>query len=725
MSASADPRTTIDQTEVVGTVEQRSQALHDLSVAHAELGHLDLAAKLAKQGLRLGHRPERFHLTLAWLDLDRGATKSSLRHLDQAMPKLGGGDLARARVLRGLHLCQSAEPRLAIAELSAVIRELRRHRDDRWLANALIGRGIARSYALRLAEADADFTAAHTLLTALGESGRAAMCLHNKGFVATLAGQLPRALAHYEEAARAGLDSTSRPEALIDRAEALLAAGLVADAGRVLQPALTLLRRCGRGSRLPEALLLAARCALRQDSLDEAITLAGQAEGSFRKQGRPAWIPTAQAVALRARLARGEDVETKAIADLCQPVDAAELRLAAGDLATVAAQRHKGPAQLRALGWLAKAQTPNRREALHACRAGLKVIEDHQAALTTTWPATALTERALDLVTTPRQLLHWAERHRAGRLAYPDLYPPDDPELAKALSALRQARATGQAVETLVALERDIRRKGLSIATEPTTEPYQLPDRLISFTLHRGRLRVVTVTDGRARMVAISDPVGAVHAARLASDTSLPLVPGDDYVVIPDGSLTRMPWSRLGKRLCVVPSIRHWDRAARNRRGGGKVWIAGPGLASARREVRELHEEHGGSLPAQSTVDETLEAMDGAHMVHIAAHGHVRTDHPLFSYLHLKDGPLYGYDLARLKQAPEIVVLSACDSGLARVFLDRGTRVVIASVLPVPDHRAHQVMTKLHRELHQGEAEAVRRAQHDEDLGFICYGAGL
>ncbi len=339
MSASADPRATITATEVRGTKAQRADALHDLSIAHVELGHLDTAARFAQRGLRLTGEP-RFHLTLAWIDLDRGRRKQSLQHLDLATPRLRGRDLARARCLRGLHLCQSAEPRLAIAELTAVIKELKRHGDERWLANALIGRGIARCHATRLVAADTDFTAAQTLLQAIGEPGRAAMCLHNRGFVAMLAGDLPLALRRYEEAAKAGLDSTSRPEALVDRAEALLAAGLTAEARRVLTPALELLRRCNR--QVPELAVLSARCALRDGDPGPALR--------------------------------------------CKHADV-EFMLAAGELDAVAAHRFRGPAQTRALGWLAQARRSDRRGALAACRAGLRVLDEHRATLTSDWPA--------------------------------------------------------------------------------------------------------------------------------------------------------------------------------------------------------------------------------------------------------------------------------------------------------------------------------------------------
>jgi CHAT domain-containing protein len=119
-------------------------------------------------------------------------------------------------------------------------------------------------------------------------------------------------------------------------------------------------------------------------------------------------------------------------------------------------------------------------------------------------------------------------------------------------------------------------------------------------------------------------------------------------------------------------------------------------------------------------VEDALRALEGAGVAHIAAHGHVHPDNPLFSYLELKDGPLYGYDIARIENPPEVVVLSACESGLARAFLDAGTRAVIASVLPVPDAQVSEAMAEVHR-LIDHPVEAARAVAH---LGFSCYGTG-
>ncbi|GHH36913.1 CHAT domain-containing protein [Lentzea cavernae] len=660
MSASADPRTTIATTEVRGTRPQRADALHDLSVAHVELGHLDVAARFARRGLRLTGEA-RFHLMLAWIDLDRGRRRQSLRHLDEATPHLRGRELARARCLRGLHLCQSAEPRLAIAELTAVVRELRRYGDQRWLANALIGRGIARCTATKLLAADADFASAHSLLTAIGEPGRAAMCLHNRGFVAMLAGDLPLALRRYEEAAKAGLDSTSRPEALVDRAEALLAAGLTTEARQVLAPAVELLRRCNR--HVPELAVLSARCALRDGD-----------PGPARRLG-------------------GTDVE---------------FMLAAGKLDAVAAHRFRGPAQTRALGWLAQARRSDRRGALAACRAGLKVLDEHHG----DWPRRELTGHALGLARTAREVLRWSEHHRASVAL-----PPDDPELARALTNLRRARAFGLPVE---ALERDVRRLTLastSRARPGAVTPADLP--VVSFIVHEGQMRAVTLIDGRARMRVVPEPAELVRTAKLALQAgrtvTTDLLPdAEEVVVVPDGVLHEMPWAALGRRVHVVPSLRYWRPDSRE---GHRLWVTGPNLEND--EVPALQQEHGGTITA-STVESVLRGLEGAKVAHIAAHGHVHPGNPLFSHLDLRDGPLYGYDIARIGNPPEVVVLSACESGLARAFLDAGTRAVIASVLPVPDARVGEAMAEVHRRI----GHPVEAAQAVAHLGFSCYGTG-
>jgi CHAT domain-containing protein len=228
-------------------------------------------------------------------------------------------------------------------------------------------------------------------------------------------------------------------------------------------------------------------------------------------------------------------------------------------------------------------------------------------------------------------------------------------------------------------------------------------------------------------------------------------------VVVPAGPLYALPWAVLpschGRPVSVAPSVRSWLRAARQAarveddavQGDAVpdpvVWVSGPGLRHAEREVRALHESQGGQLllGGKATVDGVVAALEGARAVHIAAHGRFRADQPLFSHLELADGPIYGYDLDRLRCAPRLVVLSACEAGLscvpagtemtglATVLLSRGTAALVASVLPVSDERTPAVMMALHAGLRSGlrpaAALAAAQAEHGH-LGFVCIGAG-
>jgi CHAT domain-containing protein len=152
---------------------------------------------------------------------------------------------------------------------------------------------------------------------------------------------------------------------------------------------------------------------------------------------------------------------------------------------------------------------------------------------------------------------------------------------------------------------------------------------------------------------------------------------------------------------------------------------------------------------AAATASDTLRALDGAGLAHIAAHGTFRADNPLFSTLELADGPLTGYELERLRRPPGCLVLSACDAGrsgvrpgeeligFTAVLLGLGTRCLIASLLPVPAERTTALMLDLHRRMATGygPAQALAEAQREYADGtdgvgaataaaFVCSGAG-
>jgi CHAT domain-containing protein len=263
-------------------------------------------------------------------------------------------------------------------------------------------------------------------------------------------------------------------------------------------------------------------------------------------------------------------------------------------------------------------------------------------------------------------------------------------------------------------------------------------------------------------------------------------------VLVPTGSLHALAWSVLpsltDRQVTVSPSARSWltavnaqtadvlakpqtpgtsgDDAARRGSGvarserdaiadapgaaaehdrvNGQVVLAyGPGLPHAEAEIGDLARRYPLAKPlvgADATAQAVAEALDGAQLAHIAAHGRFRSDNPLFSSLELADGPLTVYDLEGIRQAPATLVLSACDAalsgirpgdelmGVASAVFALGTRTLIASVAPVGDAETRELMNVFHGALEQGltPSLALVKAQRavPDARGFVCFGAG-
>jgi CHAT domain-containing protein len=123
-----------------------------------------------------------------------------------------------------------------------------------------------------------------------------------------------------------------------------------------------------------------------------------------------------------------------------------------------------------------------------------------------------------------------------------------------------------------------------------------------------------------------------------------------------------------------------------------------------------------------AAADDVLKAMDGAFLAHIAAHGQLRTDNPLFSALLMDDGPMTVYDIEGVGVAPEIVILPSCESGvsasragdellgLVAALLSIGTRSVIATGIATPDAMTSELMLRLHEALRAGHSPAAALA---------------
>ncbi|HEX3749062.1 MAG TPA: CHAT domain-containing protein [Streptosporangiaceae bacterium] len=273
----------------------------------------------------------------------------------------------------------------------------------------------------------------------------------------------------------------------------------------------------------------------------------------------------------------------------------------------------------------------------------------------------------------------------------------------------------------------------------PAGQVYELIDR-VRFALHRLARRYAAPASKSAARVLLA------HAARRLDQLLLAPVAAaiEDrpLVVVPTGALQSLPWSILpscaGRPVTVTPSAALWlgggpdagpgEPAGPSRRA---VVAAGPGLPGADREataVAALHRVTACRGPA-ATVDAVATALDGAGVVHLAAHGRVHPSNPLFTSLTFADGPLTVYDVERLRQPPTVVVLAACDVGrsavragdeligLSAAFLALGTRQVVASVVPVPDAETVPLMVAFHRRVAAGTPTIPALATAQAELG--------
>jgi hypothetical protein len=218
-----------------------------------------------------------------------------------------------------------------------------------------------------------------------------------------------------------------------------------------------------------------------------------------------------------------------------------------------------------------------------------------------------------------------------------------------------------------------------------------------------------------------------------------------ELVVVPVPDLLGVPWSALYPGpVSLAPSATFWARsalAASEKRavspagGAGRVaLIAGPDLPGALAEVGALAGVYPSALslaPPDSTAERVTAALATADLAHLACHGTLRADNPMFSSLLLSDGPLTVQELYARGLAPHRLILASCESGaqvsyagdevlgFVSALLARGTAGVLASTAVVPDVAAAGFMTAVHQRLARGDslAVALHTARASLDIG--------
>jgi len=254
-----------------------------------------------------------------------------------------------------------------------------------------------------------------------------------------------------------------------------------------------------------------------------------------------------------------------------------------------------------------------------------------------------------------------------------------------------------------------------------------------------------------------ADPSAELATVRKLVVEPLGLTPADRRVLVsPDGILAYVPFAPLldGRELAYVPSGTTYGLllADRARRGEGVLAVGDPVYDTNEDPCLTASTRSGVDLlPLPYTREEALavgtvvllgsDATEAGFRysvsrrprwsaVHVACHGVMDPDYPTLSALALTteghdDGFLTALDVFRLKVPSDLVVLSACDSGvgkivnaegvlgLMRAFLFAGSPRVIVSLGRVDDEATRVLMEELYRHWKAGEpaARALRLAQ--------------
>lgn len=256
-----------------------------------------------------------------------------------------------------------------------------------------------------------------------------------------------------------------------------------------------------------------------------------------------------------------------------------------------------------------------------------------------------------------------------------------------------------------------------------------------------------------SRAVNRADRIAMLRRALDLVDSGVRVVARGDgpVVLVVPPALHAVPWQLLpcfvARPVVVAPSATWWlaaqqltAAAAPGTAGERVVVAAGPRLVQAECEATDIaacYPQATRLVGASATTTAVLRAMSTASIAHIACHGRIRPDNPLWSSLELADGPLCVYDLEQLDRTPPFVVLSGCETGvgvragdellgLSSALLRHGTKRLVASVCVLPDSAAtRETMTALHRAVASGVAPSTALAQltagfHPADVSDDC-----
>ncbi|XP_044170357.1 tetratricopeptide repeat protein 28-like [Acropora millepora] len=215
----------------------------------------------------------------------------------------------------------------------------------------------------------------------------------------------------------------------------------------------------------------------------------------------------------------------------------------------------------------------------------------------------------------------------------------------------------------------------------------------------------------------------------------------DELVIVPDGVLCFIPWSAVieSTRIRIVPSLSSYQLILIASEGyhkkKGALLVGNPCLTElekplhdlpcAQKEVEMIASilKTTSLIGIRATKAEVMERMSSVGLIHIAAHGNVRTGEIALSpnpgwslkFPERKDYVLKMSDVQAANLRARLVVLSCCHSGrgrvlkgegvvgIARAFLAAGARSVLVTLWAIDDEATMVFMKSFYQHLKEGK----------------------
>ena len=568
--AAVDGRTPCCPLEAVQLAQARGLALRSMNRLVEASAAFDEAMTLAVEH-RLSDSTAAVAISRAGNHAFSGRLGAALEDLATAEALADAPLRAQVQTQRAAIMAMSGEFEAALDASSRALAAFRRLGDDLWVARTLHNRSKMHLLTGRVRVGIRDAQEAIALYEQLGQEAGAADCEDNLAGLLAWSGDILTALTRFDLADERKRKLGTSPDAE-SRIEALLTAGLSADAFTLATAAAEQHRRSGAELLEAEALLAAARAAAALGDRARAASFGRNAQERFDRQGRPSWASRAQLVVAEAEGTMDAAAAQTVAANLTRlgwdEVSSMARRAAAntairlGDTAS-AESLLRGVVAERSGGLLARLGRSQANASLHLLHGdpsgalrcagrGFRLARRHRRLLGALELRTASARHTQELVSVGLQAARahgrtsvfwrWTEQARGVDDSGPEANDEQGRELLaqhRAISAQIDAdsrdgsRPPNQLLRRRREVEGRLRDRELAAGGEmiAAAAPVTLP------TLRRGL--------GSRTMVALSDVDGEMFATRVTSQGAIVTVVGRTSALETDVDLIRMGLQRL------------------------------------------------------------------------------------------------------------------------------------------------------------------------------------